>query len=1069
MSKAIRKKEIPKKLAALPTCTPAVSIVKRGMMTPTIARALGVTGERRYKSLEDRAVKFAQLYRYNSDRKGWAQRTSTASEAVARRALREYWDDLTAMHDTKKAADRFFNQVIGIVPCAYPCQAEVRFPPGGGLDIECTYANNLRKDSSVKQIQQEVLRIAGMLDILPPRLQGKPRSACKASDRKVPATEMTKEEQRAAKAATESGSNDFQLSPAQLVVSKIGTDMLMDTVTKGMLMWHTVGAGKTCAAVAAASVLLNRNDGWRVKWFSSAALKYQPLYDAFFTRICHVFPIKVVPSSNEQKNALIKQYIEVLSFSMLANAFTGANQNKARWVREARARNPGYTGSDPLYKTLLIFDEPHKIPQLKGGEAMSWPVVTKALRKSYAESGDDSARLILLDATPMLTQPGELAVMLNALHPEDVMPTKWEDIVNGGLVSSNGQFTPKGRDAMVKLGRGVISYLNFNNDRSLFAYGKRYSLNPVALSKKQRDKMYKECAKKGKDLKRGCVERAVVAVEIPKDAAGMRAKGGHSFPLLNDLVENIEELDKKDMQEHGKKFKHVIFTNIRNVVHARQIMKVLKFHGFKEVDPLKSRKAAGTDKGVIMLSGEGLADKTTVNGVKVEKKDAIINTFNNHKTNAHGEVARFMLIDGRFREGINVFDTRHFHLLQPLSPYEERQAIGRVLRRCGSTFLPDSDDVWQVRVHLYDAVDPDRNQSIYDILDVGGDDDRLNAMEDAERIASNIAFDRLVFTEYNKPPAEEGYVYELDVKADHLCDTPPTDGACPKGKSLYKNQYGVECCEQACKTAANAAGKCPKNYVKGASAVDPAKDCCYSRGSKEGKAIVAARKAGTVQVPPDAPPVNLEGLDLEEEGLPESDVTEIEIPMEVDEDDDDDEAPRPKITAATPARRQKGAACKPPLESRRQDGECRPGYKKIRTDAGKKCCKNACRNYAKPDEDGECPAGKEAFNIGGGIQCCRAVKKGARAKATKATKATRAKAGTTRATSAARVASCPEGSISRATCPPNRRKVVGVRANGNKCCADACPPDAKKPGRGGSCAAKYKTVRVHGQTCCMEK
>lgn len=1059
---------------ALPTCKASEDILKTGQMDSRTAKVLGLTKPRKYTSLEDAAVTQARVFEVGTRKK---RANAPVLEAIARRDLFRLWTQMKKELDPDVAAREFFRRTIGIVPCGYPCEPIIDFPAAGNLSIECLFQNNFRPDASVQQIQREVLRIANILGIRPASMKGALKSNCKPSDRKVPATEKTAEERRAQKQVTPAMAT---LSEGQQVISKICTDVMMQTFTKGALMWHTVGAGKTCAAVAAASVLIAQ--GWRVKWFSTATGKYAPLFDAFFTRICHYFPeFKEVPGTRQGKESMIRKYITIWSFSQLSNAFDGKNDYAKSWLAEAR-RLYNYTGNDPLYKTLLILDEPHKIPQIKNAnERMSWPVVTRAVRASYRKSGDDSCRMLFLDATPMLDNPGDLTVMLNALHPQDIMPTTWKGLVDGDYVNDNGVFTPKGRDALVKLGKGVISYLNLSNDLSRFAYVKKFTFNPVALSKAQRDKMYKgeaSCKSKAdRGRRRECVEKASLTVNMPKVAtkAEMDKRAKESFPLLEVLVDNIEKQDKRDMREHGRKFKHVIFTNVKDAGAAKEIIKVLKYRGFTEVNPLQNKKSS-SDKGVIMLSGSGLTENMKVPGVGlVEKKDVIINTFNNHKRNVNGEIARFMLVDGRFREGINLFDVRHFHMLQPLSTLEERQALGRVLRRCGSTFLPDTDEIWQVRAHLYDSHDMMRDKSVYEILDVVRDEDKLTAMDDAERICANIAFDKLVFAQYNAPLPDIGYDINNDIYTEHLV---------------------------ACKKFPDDEGKCPAKYILGPSETDPTKKCCYSKTSKVGKELGKAQEdapaptdeSGRLIVTDFVVQGEDDGEEDTETGRPVIEDFDEEFgdqigDMELDEDDefmedmldelemDDEEGESVPVQtrisveeldedeeeddyfaappAATEKRRAK-SSCKPPMLPVKLDGTCKPGYKLHEQEDGSKCCINACGRKTKPDANNECPSQMEEFITADNVKCCQAVKK------KKSTTQKKSAGSTTKG-----LEKCPEGSLSRKECPKNKKKVVGVKSNGNKCCADACP-DMVKP-RGDTCGKKYKSIRVNGQLCCQEK
>jgi hypothetical protein len=263
---------------------------------------------------------------------------------------------------------------------------------------------------------------------------------------------------------------------------------------------------------------------------------------------------------------------------------------------------------------------------------------------------------------------------------------------------------------------------------------------------------------------------------------------------------------------------------------------VLLADGLSKVDPLAGTNIAGVagGKGIVMLSGSGITPN----------QKAAITSYFNAADNAHGEKARFLLLDGRFREGVDVFDTRHFHMLQPLELLEERQATGRVLRMCGSTHLPDTDNIWQVRVHLYDAIDTNKGQNVYNLLQVIGDADKLDAVSQFEEFCKGVAFDYLIFNAYNVPLMGKAWRTERPLVMPAPC-------------------AGLQTPDEA--------GNCPKGFVAGPSERDPTKKCCYSTRSKKGREIKAAMpKVTAVRSPKGRKTDQTKALTLAQnrEGLP---------------------------------------------------------------------------------------------------------------------------------------------------------------------------------------------------------
>ena len=930
-----------------------------------------------YKSLEDAAI---QRARYRDPVTKLVRPGGLASEAVARADLKRVYDAMVNRHGKATAAQKFFRRTVGVVPCGYPCSVEVTFPTPQSLSIECAIGTDFKPGMSVPQVQAEVARVANLLGIKVPPMPSVLTSNCPPRKGKSQANQQRERQQA------------VTLTAAQRVAQDIIANILFKEMTKGALLWHSVGAGKTCAAVAAASVMIQQ--GWRVKWFSVAQLKNQPLIDAFFTRRCHSLPIpNDVPEA--QRLGIIGKYIEIQSFSTLGHAFERPvkNDKAQKWLAEARRkyRDEDYKGSDPLYKTLIVFDEPHKISQVKTAqERMKWDVVTAALRKSYQSSGENSARLLMLDATPMVDGPKYLFTMLNALHVRDILPKTDEAARAQDLVSVNGVLTAKGREAVSKAGNAVISYVNLAADRSRFAYAKKWSFNPVAMSEKQVKKMRTECAKrKSPETKRACAEKTAVSVDMPRSRSiqELQARAPQSYPLLTQLVKVIQEQDADDRKNKGNMFKHVIFTNVRDITHAKNIADVLKVNGYTLVDPGKAAPSNG--KGVLLLSGTGMTG---------ERKAKVLDMFNNHEDNARGEKARFLIVDGRFREGINLFDVRHFHMLQPLTDFEERQAVGRVLRMCGSTFLPASDNIWQVRLHLYDAVDVSKDEaSIYDLLNVRESEALSATMEQLETLCMDIALDKRLFQQYNVVNQDKDYEFKRDVATAHLCDgkdsQSPVDGKCPPGYSKVVNRYGVECCVRACRVRGkdlplpDSEGKCPKGYVRGQSASDPNSDCCYSKGSKRGKDILAGRvspPSPPKSVPMSVPEVPPKAMNVPDsvavaaarEELDMDDVEDLADTMDMDVDLLADEMAAMMTSARSPPKSpaKKGKRkqpCPGRLGAVRADGSCPPGNVAVDspTVAGQKCCKWGCGRFKA--FNGKCQRGYKRHVTASGAECCK--------------------------------------------------------------------------------------------------
>jgi hypothetical protein len=126
---------------------------------------------------------------------------------------------------------------------------------------------------------------------------------------------------------------------------------------------------------------------------------------------------------------------------------------------------------DPLRKTFLIIDEVHKLldGDLKKSEQADFDKVEKAIHHSYATSGKDSVKVLLMTATPITDKPEGLFRLLNLLIP--VAKNRFPDAATfrEKFTNEKGDITMGGIRMFQERSKGLISYLNREFDPSAFA------------------------------------------------------------------------------------------------------------------------------------------------------------------------------------------------------------------------------------------------------------------------------------------------------------------------------------------------------------------------------------------------------------------------------------------------------------------------------------------------------------------------------------------------------------------------------------------------------------------------
>ena len=240
---------------------------------------------------------------------------------------------------------------------------------------------------------------------------------------------------------------------------------------KGLLMNWSVGTGKTAAAIAAAS----RNfetAGYTILWVTRTTLK-NDIWKNMFQQVANESIRDLIANGHEIPKDLADQMkllgkawrIRPISYKQFSNLVSKQNDYYHRLVKENG-------NEDPLRKTLLIIDEAHKLyggGDLSSIERPDMVALHKALMHSYAVSGENSCRLLLMTATPITEAAIELVQLINLCKmPEDQMPHTF-DSFSKEYLNTDGQFTEKGERRFLDDIAGYISYLNREKDARQFA------------------------------------------------------------------------------------------------------------------------------------------------------------------------------------------------------------------------------------------------------------------------------------------------------------------------------------------------------------------------------------------------------------------------------------------------------------------------------------------------------------------------------------------------------------------------------------------------------------------------
>lgn len=282
----------------------------------------------------------------------------------------------------------------------------------------------------------------------------------------------------------------MKFTPTQEFVSNYFHD---ETFTKGMLLWHSVGTGKTCTAISVATTGFEPK-GYTILWVTRHTLK-SDLWKNMFINVCSASFRKKILNCDDYlpeevpKNPLSylsENWVMPISYKQFSNMLLGKNDIYKQMVKRNGKK-------DPIRKTLIIIDEVHKLfsTDVPVQERPNLEAIKKGIKNSYKVSGKDSARMLLMSATPISSDPMDLIKILNLIREED-MPDSFEDFSKRYLNDDN-KFSKEGKELYLDDISGCISHLNRENDVRQFAYPVFYTVNAtMSKMKKSSDNINKD-------------------------------------------------------------------------------------------------------------------------------------------------------------------------------------------------------------------------------------------------------------------------------------------------------------------------------------------------------------------------------------------------------------------------------------------------------------------------------------------------------------------------------------------------------------------------------------------------
>jgi|TARA_B100001971_G_scaffold54156_1_gene49270 hypothetical protein len=181
------------------------------------------------------------------------------------------------------------------------------------------------------------------------------------------------------------------------------------------------------------------------------------------------------------------------------------------------------------------------------------------------------------------------------------------------------------------------------------------------------------------------------------------------------LFKNIKRIDEKTLEKTGKLYKHIIYVHNNGYQGMKLLISCMIAKNYNFLLKKKNNKLVLEQKdshqNFLTLTSGNIYDKTF--NKKITKE--INELYNKRPNNIHGEKCRFILIDYNYKEGIDLYDVKYFHILDSyLFETEMQQLVGRGTRNCGQKGLPFKNG-WRLLTYLY-YNRYDKKRSIEDII-----------------------------------------------------------------------------------------------------------------------------------------------------------------------------------------------------------------------------------------------------------------------------------------------------------------------------------------------------------------
>lgn len=469
------------------------------------------------------------------------------------------------------------------------------------------------------------------------------------------------------------------------------------TPYRGLLVFHNIGAGKTCGAINIAEKFKHQK---RIMFVVPASLKgnIRSELRSLCTGNSYITDFERRELSHLAPDS--KRYTDIIkrSDSRIDKYYTLYSYNRFADLVKRQALD--------IRNTIMIIDEIHNMISETG--------VYYQLLHKLVHDADPDFRLIIMTATPIFDKPVEIALTMNLLVKDQQLPTGSEFIsefidIETTSTSDVASFRVKNIERFRAFVKGYVSYYQ---GAPPYVYPKHH-LHIVRV--KMSDFQYK--------IYQRVLKAESGANQLDVDDY-LNEKISNSFFIGSRSVSNIVFPNRKIAKRgfdsfHENDFRLSNFKNfsVKFVKILRRVKKspgpVFIYSSFKKYAGIASFVALLEHNGYRNYLQHGLGPRRYAiwsGDQSLAQKDEIKAVYNN-PSNRYGESIKIMLGSPAIREGVTLLRVREVHIIEPYWNFSRlNQIMGRAIRFCSHRDMPRADR--NVEVYIYLAYYPGLKVSV---------------------------------------------------------------------------------------------------------------------------------------------------------------------------------------------------------------------------------------------------------------------------------------------------------------------------------------------------------------------